>query len=100
MGLLCGVGIVLAWRSGSRRPPKRNRKRLSLQQHMAEILAQAGIESVTPTQLLASSVGLAVAVFFLLRSMTKHLRKVQKIDFNEPPGSAPKEPTPRIPPGA
>jgi hypothetical protein len=43
---------------------------------------------------------LAVAVFFLLRSMTKHLRKVQKIDFNEPPGSAPKEPTPRIPPGA
>jgi hypothetical protein len=43
---------------------------------------------------------LAVAVFFLLRSMTKHLRKVQKIDFDEPPGSASKEPTPRIPPGA
>ena len=25
LGLLCGVGIVLVWRSGSRRPPKRNR---------------------------------------------------------------------------
>lgn len=28
---------------------------------------------------------LTVAVVFLLRSMTKHLRKVQHINFDEPP---------------
>ena len=28
---------------------------------------------------------LVVAVVFLLRSMTKHLRKVQRINFDEPP---------------
>ncbi|HEY0869520.1 MAG TPA: hypothetical protein VGD55_03915 [Acidothermaceae bacterium] len=28
---------------------------------------------------------LAVAVVFLLRSMTKHLRKVERINFDEPP---------------
>ncbi len=71
LGLVCGVGLVLVWRSGSRRPPKRIRKRLSLQQHMAEILAQAGIESVTPSQLLASSVGLAVAVFLFAAAVSR-----------------------------
>jgi len=71
LGLVCGVGLVLAWRSGSRRPPKRNHKRLSLQQHLAEILAQAGIESVTPSQLLASSVGLAAAVFLFAAAISR-----------------------------
>lgn len=71
LGLMCGVGVVLAWRSGSRRPPTRNRKRLSLQQRMAEILAQAGIESVTPSQLLASSAGLAVAVFLFAAAISR-----------------------------
>jgi hypothetical protein len=28
---------------------------------------------------------LAVGVFFLLRSMTKHLRKVERINFDDPP---------------
>lgn len=40
---------------------------------------------------------LAVAVVFLLRSMTKHLRKVDKINFDDQPGEAPKVPGPRPP---
>jgi tight adherence protein B len=38
---------------------------------MAEILVQAGIESVTPTQLLASSVGLAATVFLFAAAISR-----------------------------
>jgi len=41
---------------------------------------------------------LAVAVVFLLRSMAKHLRKVDKINFDDQPGDATKVPSPRNPP--
>jgi uncharacterized membrane protein len=40
---------------------------------------------------------LAVAVVFLLRSMAKHLRKVDKINFDDQPGDASKVPGPRNP---
>jgi len=40
---------------------------------------------------------LAVAVVFLLRSMTKHLRKVQKINFDDQPGDPTKASSPRNP---
>lgn len=43
---------------------------------------------------------LAVAVVFLLRSMTKHLRKVDKINFDDQPGTTTKVPDPRIPPSS
>lgn len=71
LGLLCGVGLALIWRSGSRRPPRRTRTRSSWQQRMSEILAQAGIESVSPNQLLASSVGLALAVFLFTAAISR-----------------------------
>jgi tight adherence protein B len=71
LGLLCGVGLALVWRSGSRRPLKRTRARRSSKQRMAEVLAQAGIESVTPNQLLASSIGLAVAVFLFAAAISR-----------------------------
>ena len=38
---------------------------------------------------------LAVAVVFLLRSMTKHLRKVKKINFDDQPGDPTKASSPR-----
>jgi len=41
---------------------------------------------------------LAVAVVFLLRSMTKHLRKVQRINFDEPPKTGDDAPGPIPPP--
>jgi tight adherence protein B len=71
LGLLCGVGLALVWRSGSRRPPKRARTRPSGKQRMSEVLAQAGIESVTPNQLLASSIGLALAVFLFTAAISR-----------------------------
>ncbi len=40
---------------------------------------------------------LAVAVVFLLRSMTKHLRKVQKINFDDQPADTTKTSGPRTP---
>ena len=40
---------------------------------------------------------LAVAVVFLLRSMTKHLRKVQKINFDDQPVDPAKASSPRNP---
>jgi len=40
---------------------------------------------------------LAVAVVFLLRSMVKHLRKVEKINFDDQPGDATKVSGSRLP---
>lgn len=40
---------------------------------MGETLAQAGIDSVTPSQLLASSVGLAVTTFLLVAAVSRTL---------------------------
>ncbi len=40
---------------------------------------------------------LAVAVVFLLRSMTKHLKKVDKINFDDQPVDATKTPRPPRP---
>ncbi|HWF40509.1 MAG TPA: hypothetical protein VN683_00370 [Acidothermaceae bacterium] len=40
---------------------------------------------------------LAVAVVFLLRSMTKHLKKVDKINFDDQPTDTKKASTPRPP---
>jgi hypothetical protein len=40
---------------------------------------------------------LAVAVVFLLRSMAKHLKKVDKINFDDQPADATKASSPRPP---
>jgi hypothetical protein len=40
---------------------------------------------------------LAVAVVFLLRSMTKHLKKVDKINFDDQPADVSKASTPQPP---
>lgn len=73
LGLLFGVGLALVWRSGPRRAPRPIRVRPSFKQRTAEVLAQAGIESVTPNQLFASSVGLAVAVFLFAVAISRTL---------------------------
>jgi tight adherence protein B len=73
LGLLFGIGAALVWRSGSRRPPRRVRQGRSIQQRIGETLAQAGIDSVTPAQLLASSAGLAVMTFLLAAAVSRTL---------------------------
>jgi len=56
VGLLFGLGVFLVWRSfGPPAPPKPHK--VTRRDKIAEMLAQAGIESVTPGALLASCVG-------------------------------------------
>jgi tight adherence protein B len=65
LGLLFGLGCLLVWRSGSRAPvaaPKDD----GWQERTRELLAQAGIEGVSPGQLMAASVTLGFVVFVLV----------------------------------
>jgi tight adherence protein B len=66
LGLAFGLGLALIWRSfrPGQRPPRRTRQRLS--GRIAEILAQAGIENVTPAAFLLSCAGSGVFVFAVM----------------------------------
>jgi tight adherence protein B len=61
LGLLFGTGVLLVVRSSRPAPPRR-RAALSRRERVGEMLAQAGIESVTPGGLVASCAGVGVAV--------------------------------------
>jgi tight adherence protein B len=71
LGLLLGVGLLLVWRSGPRRPAKAPKLRATRSERLADVLSQAGIESVTPRQLVGSSIGLAAAVFVLSAAVSR-----------------------------
>jgi tight adherence protein B len=51
LGLLAGVGVLLMWRSGPRRPAPKPRSSPTLSQRTTELLAQAGYPSIRPQQL-------------------------------------------------
>jgi tight adherence protein B len=70
LGLLLGLGLFLMWRSGPRRPPPRTTGRPGWQERTAELLAQAGIEAVTPGQLATASLVLAAATFLLVLAVS------------------------------
>jgi len=65
LGLLFGLGCLLVWRSGPRRPPAGPRG-LTWQDRTRDLLAQAGIEGVSPIQFAAASGGLGFVVFVLV----------------------------------
>jgi tight adherence protein B len=65
LGLLFGLGCLLVWRSGSRAPVS-SRRDDGWQERTRELLAQAGIEGVSPGQLMAASVTLGLVVFVLV----------------------------------
>src|SRR5450755_1181294 len=71
LGLLFGVGVTMIWQSGPRRPPRAPRRTPTITQRTADALAQAGIEAVTPKQLLGSSIGLAAAVFLFAAAISR-----------------------------
>jgi tight adherence protein B len=73
LGLLFGIGVTLVWRSGKRRPPRRPRLRPTVTQRIGDLLAQAGIESVTPRQLVGSSAGLSLVVFVVSSAVSRTL---------------------------
>jgi tight adherence protein B len=64
VGLLFGLGVLLIWRSGPRRPQRPAVKGPSYADRAAELLTQAGYEAISPRQLagLCAACGLAVAV--------------------------------------
>jgi tight adherence protein B len=63
IGLVFGLGLLLAWQSGPRRRPSSG-KRLPVIERTQELLTRAGIESVRPTQLYVVSVTFGVLAFF------------------------------------
>ncbi|AYY12087.1 type II secretion system protein F [Actinobacteria bacterium YIM 96077] len=74
LGLTFGTGILLIWRS-FHAPAERyapSWRRLELHRRLEELIAQAGLEAVTPRQLILSSAGLGaiIGMVFLAVSRT------------------------------
>ena len=65
LGLLFGLGCLLVWRSGARAPAPAPSTE-GWREQLRELLAQAGIEGVTPTQLVGASAGLGAVVAVLV----------------------------------
>ena len=65
LGLLLGLGLLLVWHSGPR-APRRTSARRGWSERTAELLVQAGIEGITPRQLIGVSAALGVVVFVLV----------------------------------
>jgi len=71
LGLMFGVGLLLVWRSGPRRPPRRAPSTTTLAQRLAELLAQAGYPSIGPQQLLGVCAAAAAVVFGLVVGVSR-----------------------------
>ncbi len=65
-GLLFGLGLFLVLRSGGTGQPPRRRRRAAWRSRTEELLAQAGVEGVTPAQLAGVSVAAFLLVFVVL----------------------------------
>ncbi len=65
LGLTLGVGLLLIWRSG-RRKPVRVRKQSNWQRGRVELLRQAGVEGVSSGQLLLMQVGCGVLALLVV----------------------------------
>jgi tight adherence protein B len=73
LGLTLGIGLLLIWQAtGPPRAP-RQRRGPTLRERLQELLAQAGIEAVTPASLIASCVGVGVFVLLLLLAVSRSL---------------------------
>ena len=66
LGLLLGLGCLLIWRSGSRAAPRRESRGRGWSGRTHDLLAQAGIEGVSPRQLAGASVAVGLVIFVLV----------------------------------
>lgn len=73
LGLLFGIGTLLIWLSGRRRPVARPPTRQSVAERTAELLAQAGYVAISPAQLFALSAVVAVVCFALVVGVSRSL---------------------------
>ena len=71
LGLLFGLGLLLIWRSGNRRPPPRPRNAPTVSERTAELLAQAGYPTIRPQQLFALSAVSAAVVLLLVAGVSR-----------------------------
>jgi tight adherence protein B len=72
LGLVFGTGVFLIIRSFGP-PPTRPRTRKRWRERTAEMLAQAGVESVTPGALVTSCMGLAICVFVAMAAVSRSI---------------------------
>jgi len=73
LGLLFGIGVMCVWSSGPRRAPRRRKRGPTRAERLADMLAQAGIESVTPRQLVVCSIGLAIVILVVVSAVSRAL---------------------------
>jgi tight adherence protein B len=73
VGLCLGLGLFLVWRSLTVPPRTRQPGGSTPRARLADLLAEAGIESVTPGGLVASSVGVGAAVLVLMGLLSRSL---------------------------
>jgi tight adherence protein B len=71
LGLTFGIGAFLVWRSLTSGPASRRVRRPGLRDRSADLLAQAGIEGVTPLALLTSSAAVGVAVGVVMLAVSR-----------------------------
>jgi len=69
LGLVLGVGLLLVWRSGPRRPERRTTTRRPGRRQ--QLLAAAGLTGINAAQLLALQVALGVVVLVLVLVTTR-----------------------------
>lgn len=70
VGLLLGLGLFMVWRSFTPALPRPTRG-LTRRDRVADLLAQAGIESVTPGGLVVSSLGAGLGAFILMYAVSR-----------------------------
>jgi tight adherence protein B len=68
--MMLGLGVLLLWRSGPRRPDRSAGASAGWMTRRAEMLRQAGVEGVGPTQLFGAQAVCAVVSFGLVLVMT------------------------------
>jgi len=71
IGGVFGVGLLLIWRSGTRKPPPKPRSGPTRTQRTAELLAQAGYPTVRPQQLFAVCAVGGVVVALLVGAVSR-----------------------------
>ena len=73
LGLVLGVGLLLIWRSGSRRPDPSGARHRTLVRRTEDMLAQAGLSGITPASFAASCVGVCVVVLLVMVAVSRSL---------------------------
>lgn len=71
VGLAFGLGCYLLWTAWSGPPAPRPSPDRRRTERLCELIAQAGLESVTPARLVASSLGLGVVAFLLVVAISR-----------------------------